>query len=224
MIAVHGSRAWPGARCPLCGDATPLALPEVRGRAYAECGVCGLSFMRPCDWPSAERARAEYGLHHNAIDDAGYRRFLDRLAAPLCARIAPAARGLDYGCGPGPALVAMLRERGFDCLGYDPLFAAHPERLQVRYDFVCCTEVAEHFTDPSAEFERLRGLLAPGGWLALMTQWRRDDHAFDQWRYVHDPTHVAFYRERSLRWIADWLGLAYESPAPNVCLMRAPAA
>jgi hypothetical protein len=39
---------------------------------------------------------------------------------------------------------------------------------------------------------------------------------------VHDPTHVAFYRERTLRWVADWLGLAFESPAPNVALLRAP--
>lgn len=213
---------WPDARCPLCANASAVALPEVRGRAYAECGVCGLSFMRPADWPSPERAQAEYALHDNAIDDAGYRGFLERLAAPLCARLAPGARGLDYGCGPGPALVVMLRERGFDCIGYDPLFAHHPERLQARYDFVSCTEVAEHFIDPRAEFLRLRGLLAPGGWLALMTQWRREGHAFAQWRYVHDPTHVAFYRERTLRWVADWLGLAFESPAPNVALMRTP--
>lgn len=194
----------------------------VRARAYAECPACGLCFMHPADWPSAERARSEYALHHNAINDEAYRGFLDRLAAPLCARLAPGARGLDYGCGPGPALVAMLRERGFDCLGYDPLFADHPECLKARYDFVSCTEVAEHFTDPRAEFLRLRDLLAPGGWLALMTQWRREGHAFEHWRYVHDPTHVAFYRERTLRWVADWLGLAFESPAPNVALLRAP--
>lgn len=178
--------------------------------------------MRPADWPSEAAARAEYALHRNRIDDPGYRSFLDRVAAPLCARLRRDARGLDYGCGPGPALVAMLNERGFACAGYDPEFANDGALLEQRYDFVACTEVAEHFTDPRSEFLRLHGLLAPGGWLALMTQWRRDDRDFARWRYVHDPTHVAFYRERSLRWVADWLGLQFESPGPNVVLMRAP--
>ena len=214
---------WADATCPLCLSHALAALPELRGRAYAECTRCGLAFMRPADWPTPTAARAEYARHQNLPGDPGYRRFLDRLAAPLCAHLAPAARGLDYGCGPGPALVAMLRERGFDCRGFDPEFANDAGLLLPRhYDFVTCTEVAEHFTDPHAEFLRLRGLLAPGGWLALMTQWRRDGHPFEQWRYVHDPTHVSFYRERSLRWIADWLGLAFESPATNVALMRAP--
>lgn len=188
---------------------------------YAECRRCGLAFMRPLDWPTAAAARAEYALHRNEIDDPGYRAFLGRLAEPLCARLARGARGLDYGCGPGPVLVALLRERGYECSGYDPVFDDSPALLEQRYDFVTCSEVAEHFTDPRTEFRQLRGLLRPGGWLALMTQWRCDAHAFERWRYVHDPTHVSFYRERSLRWTADWLGLEFESPAQNVVLMRA---
>ena len=31
---------------------------------------------------------------------------------PLLARLGPASHGLDYGCGPGPALATMLREEG----------------------------------------------------------------------------------------------------------------
>lgn len=221
-LARHDGPWLETTRCPLCLSADLAALPGVSGRAYAECADCGLAFLRRADLPSVERARAEYALHCNQIDDANYRAFLDRLAAPLCDRLTAGARGLDYGCGPGPALVAMLGERGFDCRGYDPLFADHSELLHQHYDFITCTEVAEHFAEPRAEFEGLRGMLKPGGWLAVMTQWRRDQHDFARWRYVHDPTHVAFYRERSLRWVADWLGLAFDSPGPNLALMRAP--
>lgn len=213
---------WADLACPLCRASRTQRLPAVRGRLYAECGECGLAFMRAADRPDIERARNEYSLHCNAIDDPAYRAFLDRLAAPLCERLQPGARGLDYGCGPGPALVHMLRERGFVCDGYDPLFADVPSLLARRYHFVTCTEVAEHFVDPRVEFLRLRALLEPGAYLGVMTQWRRDDRDFASWRYVHDPTHVSFYRERSLRWIADWLGLHFESPGANLVLMRAP--
>lgn len=174
------------------------------------------------DWPSEERARLEYDLHRNDVDDAGYRRFLSRLSDPLCAHLPSGACGLDYGCGPGPALADILRSRGHPTALFDPLFFPDPAPLQQRHAFVCCTEVAEHFLSPRGEFERLRALLEPGGVLALMTQWRRDEAAFASWRYVHDPTHVCFYRERTLRWIAAWLGLEVLYCADNVVLLRAP--
>jgi SAM-dependent methyltransferase len=178
--------------------------------------------MHPDDHPSAECAIKEYSLHRNAVDDPGYRGFLRRLADPLCEVLPESCSGLDYGCGPGPALAAMLVERGHRMAVYDPLFVPHAEVLQARYDFVTCSEVAEHFVDPRAEFQRLRELLRPGGTLAVMTQWRRDEAPFAQWRYVHDPTHVCFYRERSFSWIASWLGMELRIPSPNIALLRRP--
>ncbi|MDA1381669.1 methyltransferase domain-containing protein [Plesiomonas shigelloides subsp. oncorhynchi] len=55
---------------------------------------------------------------------------------------------MDFGCGPGPLLAQMLEEAGFRMHKYDPYF--HPERatLAREYDFVTCTEVAEHFMPP----------------------------------------------------------------------------
>jgi len=47
--------------------------------------------------------------------DPRYRRFLARLAEPLIAHLPKGARGLDFGCGPGPTLSLMLREAGFAC-------------------------------------------------------------------------------------------------------------
>lgn len=208
--------------CPLCCSIRSLDLPSVQGRRYFECPDCGLSFMHPDDHPSAERSNKEYSLHRNAVDDPAYRGFLRRLADPLCEVLREPCSGLDYGCGPGPALAAMLVERGHRMAVYDPLFAPHTEVFQARYDFVTCSEVAEHFVHPRTEFQGLRDLLKPGGTLALMTQWRRDEAPFAQWRYVHDPTHVCFYRERSFAWIADWLGMQLHVPAPTVALLHSP--
>ena len=61
---------------------------------------------------------------------------------------------------------------------YDPLFAPDRGVLQATYDFVTCTETAEHFHDPALEFARLDALLRPGGLLGLMTVFQNDDTRF----------------------------------------------
>jgi len=88
------------------------------------------------------------------------------------------------------------------------------------YDFITCTETAEHFVDPRAEFDRFDVLLRPGGWLGVMTEVLDEDRIFETWRYARDPTHVCFYGRRTFDWIADRFGWALERPHPNVALFR----
>ncbi|MDH5823809.1 methyltransferase domain-containing protein [Luteimonas sp. RD2P54] len=211
-------------RCPLCGgvECPPEAI--VQGRRYAACGGCGLTFMLPADRPSPTEERAIYDLHRNDPTDPGYRAFLERLAAPLAARLRPGMRGLDYGAGPGAALPAMLSARGLPTSAWDPLYAADERLLRRRYHFIACSETAEHFHDPAAEFARLGDLLLDGGWLGLMTQWRLPGRPFASWGYARDPTHVCFYRRRTLRWIAGRHGWSLECPAPHIALFRKPPA
>jgi len=204
--------------CPLCHDRTVTPLGAIVGREYAACTTCALRFMLPAHHPSRDDERAVYDLHENAVHDPRYRAFLDRLALPLQALLPPGASGLDYGCGPGPALAAMLEERGFRMATHDPYFAPNADALARQYDFVTCTEVAEHFHDPAAEFVRLAGLLRPGGVLALMTQRLPEDQSFATWHYVRDPTHVCFYAERTLHWLAERHGWHLQQPAPSVAL------
>lgn len=95
--------------------------------------------------------------------DAAYRAFLNRAAGPLLERLPPARQGLDFGCGPGPALAIMLREAGHTVALFDPFFYPDPAVLASAYDFITCTEVAEHFHRPAEEFSKLDALLNPGG-------------------------------------------------------------
>jgi hypothetical protein len=158
--------------------------------------------------PGAERAR--YETHLNSPEDAGYREFLDRLLAPLAARLAPGARGLDYGSGPGPTASVMMRERGFAMSDYDPFFAPNEEALRKTYAFVTCTEVVEHFRRPAENFKNLDALLEPGGALGVLTGVLEDDAAFPAWWYHNDITHIAFYRPETLAWIARRFGWSLE--------------
>ena len=212
--------ARPGRACPLCGCGPAETFISIAGAEYDRCPTCGLRFLDPAHHPDRETERAHYALHENDPDDTRYRAFLARLADPLLAELPPGASGLDYGSGPGPALAAMLREAGHRVALYDPVFAPDTRVLEATYDFITCTETAEHFHDPAFEFARLDALLRPGGVLALMTQFQTDDARFANWHYRRDPTHVVFYREETMRWIAAQYGWDCTIAGPGVALMR----
>jgi len=222
---IAGSPA-PGApaACPVCRAPSPHYFLQVGGRDYWRCTNCEARFLDPRQRPGPQDERAHYLLHENDPADAGYRKFLSRLADPLLARLDSGRRGLDYGCGPGPALAAMLREAGHEVALYDPFFHADPKRLTQNYDFIVCSETAEHFHRPAEEFDRLDAMLRPGGWLGVMTCFQTDDARFADWHYRRDPTHVAFYREATFRTLAAQRGWRCEVPARDIALMYKPVA
>lgn len=189
-------------------------------RDYWRCERCKATFLDPQQLPSAESEQQEYQLHQNDVNDDGYRRFLMRVSEPLLQRLQSAQQGLDYGCGPGPALADMLTQAGHQMSLYDPVFQPDTEALQRTYDFITCTEVAEHFHQPAQEFDRLNTLLKPGGWLAIMTSFQTDDSAFANWHYRRDPTHVVFYKEETFYWLASHYGWRCEIPVKNVALLQ----
>lgn len=209
--------------CPVCESGPVRFFARPGARRYFRCRTCIATFLDPLQRPTPGAERREYDLHRNDPADPGYRRFLDRLAAPLLARLPPDARGLDYGCGPGPALAVMLREAGFDVETWDPLYDPRAQALERRYAFITCTEVVEHMHHPAEEFRRLDRLLEPGGWLGIMTQFQRDDARFSHWHYRRDPTHVVFYRAHTLRFIAGRLGWRLEIPRAHVAIMQKPS-
>ncbi|MCK5874963.1 MAG: class I SAM-dependent methyltransferase [Alcanivoracaceae bacterium] len=181
--------------CVLCHDMHCPHFAHVDGLDYFRCRRCQLTFLDPAQLPDADAEQRHYDLHENDPNDPGYRAFLNRLAAPLCEQLTAGSEGLDFGCGPGPALARMLEERGHQMSVYDPLFAPHANALDRQYDFVTCTEVVEHFHQPEREFELLAGLVKPGGMLAIMTSLLHDGIDFQKWHYRRDPTHVCFYRQ-----------------------------
>jgi 2-polyprenyl-3-methyl-5-hydroxy-6-metoxy-1,4-benzoquinol methylase len=215
------TRACPD-QCPVCGSPQPRPLLSIAGRHYWACAACEARFLDPRQRPSRAAEHAHYRQHQNDPADPGYRRFLARLAEPLLARLPAGAHGLDFGCGPGPALAAMLREAGHPMALYDPCFYPDAAALQGRYDFIACTETAEHFHRPAEELARLDRLLVPGGWLGIMTCFQTDDARFAAWHYRHDPTHVVFYRAATWRYLAAARGWSCVIPVKDVALLRKP--
>lgn len=209
--------------CPLCTSRATSHYHTDRVRAYWRCATCRLVFVAPTGLPLRVEEKAAYDQHCNEVDDPAYRRFLSQLAVPLLDRLPAAQRGLDYGCGPGPALAAMLREAGHEMALYDPFYAADRAVLAKSYDFVSATEVVEHFHNPARDFTTLFGMLRPGGWLGVMTWMLTPQRQFGPWSYIRDLTHVCFYSRATFTYLAQRYDAELHVISERVVLFRAPS-
>jgi SAM-dependent methyltransferase len=204
--------------CPVCEQQEPEKFQIVQDTVYYRCPLCLATLMAPQNWLNATDEKAVYALHDNDPDEPGYRRFLSRLSGPMLERLTPGSSGLDFGCGPGPALAWMMEESGMVMSLYDPYFYPDTFTLDKRYDFVTCTEVIEHLHHPAAVFRQLGRLIRPGGLLGVMTCFQTDDERFANWHYRRDPTHVVFYRQATLEWLAAEHGWHLDIPAKDVAI------
>ena len=180
---------------------------NIKQKRYWKCSYCEAIFLDKEFYLSSNDEYKHYLTHNNDVNDPRYKKFLSNLMLPLIERIKLNSTGLDYGCGPGPALSLMLREKGYQMFNYDPFF--HPEKrnLLKKYDFISCTETVEHFHNPFGEFTRFNELLNNNGVIGIMTNFHSEQDIFENWYYIKDPTHVVFYNKKTFQIIAkifDW--------------------
>ena len=188
-------------RCPLCTNESHFYF-EDKKRPYQQCGKCDLVFVPDEFILSPEKEKAEYDLHDNEIHDSGYRNFLSRIYNPITDKVKSPATGLDFGCGPGPALYHMFKETGYEMSLYDLFYYPDRSVLSSSYDFITCTEVIEHIKNPIEIWDQLLNCLKKGGVLGIMTKLVTSREAFKNWHYKNDPTHIRFYSENTLEWVA----------------------
>ena len=212
--------------CPLCGSREATHFFETRDkhghREFDHCPECDIVFVPRRDHLDEAAQRERYLTHKNDTDDEGYRSFLSRLLDALRPHLRPGSTGLDYGAGTGPALAVMMREEGFGVRLYDPFFHPDESVLGQTFDFITCTETAEHFADPIREFQALHRMLRPAGWLGIMTGMLDSWDGFPDWYYHRDPTHICFYSKKTMEWIGEWLSWEVRFPRENVALFHKP--
>ena len=161
-------------------------------------------FVDPENYLSREQQRAHYLTHENGPQHPGYVAFLRRLVDPMLPHLAPGMHGVDFGCGPGPAIATILAQYGITCANYDPFF--EDTALSPPYDYIFSSECFEHFEQPGQEIRRLHEMLKPGGHLAVMTECWQELDAFASWYYTRDPTHVVFFHARTFAYLCRTLG------------------
>jgi SAM-dependent methyltransferase len=191
--------------CPLCySESFQPEIQGPKGRLFHLCDNCMLVFEGKNNRPGWHEEKERYLEHNNGIQFKGYVNHLN-LAIKLALKyFEPGLRGLDYGCGPVPTINKLLKEKGFACDFYDPIFFNEPPLGN--FDFIFATECFEHFFRPADEMQKLSGLLKPDGILMVMTQLWKDTTKFKRWRYASDPTHVVFYHIDTLHFIAAHFG------------------
>ena len=206
--------------CPLC-DHLPECFCKDRSRDYLRCPHCDLVFVPDTQRLTPDEEKSRYDFHQNDPADSRYRNFLNRLFQPLENKLDPGARGLDFGCGPGPTLSLMFEEAGYDCAVYDAFYANDPSVLEQQYDFLTCSETMEHMFRPGEEFERFVRLMKPGGWIGIMTQLHDEAPVpFERWHYKDDDTHVCFFSKQSFQTLEKTYGLCVEFHSDSVVLFQ----
>lgn len=172
-----------------------------------KCPQCSLVFKNPSQHLNSAEDLERYSFHQNNAEDAGYRKFLNKLLVPMKPYLPETFTALDFGCGPGPVLAILLREQGGTVMNYDPVFHSEMALLEKKYDVVTSTEVVEHFKNPQTDWKVLVDLVSPGGLLGIMTQFLKEETDYKSWWYKNDPTHVVFYNTKTFAYIEETFGL-----------------
>lgn len=194
--------------CPLCFHPFSIRASQpltVVNREFNYCTHCQLISVAPKYRPKPEQERLRYENHENSIEDKGYVSFLEQAIVPSLDFLKPKHSLLDYGCGPSPVLSLRLKQRGYQCVNYDPFF--YPTPPEGHFDVIYSTEVFEHFHDTAQQIEQLLTNLKGGGKLIIMTEFYSSLKEFQNWWYARDPTHVSFYHKNTFQYICERFGL-----------------
>ncbi len=203
--------------CVFC-DSSDCKDFSIKSRLYHYCGCCGGWFLDPSGFLDEAGQKERYLMHHNSIEDEGYKSFLLSFINPVLdffteTKGKDPERIIDYGSGPSPELCRLLKTLlpGCPAEGWDPFFAPDDSVFENPAELVTCLEVAEHFEKPLEDMKKLSSVCASGGIVAVGTMLNPgpDVEAFRKWWYRSDSTHVSFYSLDALKKCAGKVGLTY---------------
>ncbi|MBC8494313.1 MAG: class I SAM-dependent methyltransferase [Candidatus Thioglobus sp.] len=189
--------------CPLCGSNKTQSYYSNENSSYLQCSNCELVFLAKRFHLNDTDEKSRYDLHQNTEDNTGYQQFLSTVFDPVLKHIQPQAKGLDFGCGPGPTLSKMFENQGYKVDLFDKYYANDQQVFSQKYDFITATEVWEHLSNPGVEIERLFSMLNANGVLAVMTQQLTNEVDFSTWYYKNDPTHICFFSKKTFEFLAE---------------------
>lgn len=196
--------------CKICGFETRTITVTKGCITYHYCDQCEFISKDLSCHVSEELELSIYDRHTNSIEDETYvayfRNFINKAILKYSSN---GKTGLDFGSGPVPVLAELLkRDYGYEMDIYDKFYAPEKNYEGKTYDLVTSTEVVEHLDDPIEYFKLFKSLLKRDGILAIMTQFHPKDEAiFSGWHYRRDDSHISFYTPKTIKWIAEMVGL-----------------
>lgn len=189
--------------CTLCDT----QLSNHSDKDYFLCEVCGGYVKDIKSYLTTDEEKAYYELHNNDVQDIRYREFTAPITKAILHKFQPHHVGLYFGCGTGPVITEVLKEKGYHVKLYDPFFYPDNNYKNFKYDYIFSCEVFEHFKQPGKEIEHLIGLLSAGGQLLVMTLLYSGQSDFNTWYYRRDPTHIFILTPSTIRYISNQFGM-----------------
>ncbi|HTT07959.1 MAG TPA: class I SAM-dependent methyltransferase [Gammaproteobacteria bacterium] len=222
--------------CPLCNSARIGFYLEIKGYRHDRCTDCGFAFLNPM--PDQRRLNATYQgwrqINQAFYPHAGSRGRKSLLRGLRLWGYLRGKRVLDVGCGGGFFVNAARRlgaeatgldvDTGsiayarrefpacrFECMSYDNY---RPER---KFDFIHCSEVIEHVSNPHDLMKLFAATLAPGGHIFITTPDLGSPNLpanVADWAGFSPPVHVGLFTEGNLRQLFDQYGFALVKKFP----------
>jgi hypothetical protein len=144
-----------------------------------------------------------YAVHKG---ESGTAKYEIQVFEVMMATAPQGGRYLCYGTGSVSDAVGKLRDRGYDCMGYDPYVPGKINQLdsrkkleKLRFSGIFSNNVIEHFQDPVEEFVFMKGLLEPDGVMSHAT-------GCYAYRYEYSSVHLFFLEGLSLQVLCNRTG------------------
>ena len=199
-------------KCPLCNCYLSIFKLKSDQREYWFCQKCCLVFVPPKFFIPREEEVKRYLEHENSLGNEGYVKMFQEKINTMKKICPGTSTVMDYGCGYEPVLKSLLEREGYQVNAYDPNFFPNGDSRK-EYDLLISTETFEHFKKPREELTRLIPKISNRGYLVVMTRFYPEKKnalcldSFSKWYYKRDPTHVAFYGQKTFSWIAEEFGM-----------------
>lgn len=208
--------------CKVCDTKTNEILISDFNKEYHVCSKCDCIFLDSKYYLSNEEEKYRYSKHDNHPQNSGYVKMFNDFLSIAVEPFLKEGVALDFGCGHGPVLADILKKRGFVVDVYDYYFYPDWEPVKDKYNLVTTTEVLEHIANPHSVFEVFSEIIKPGGFLALMTLFLpKEKSKFYNWWYPKDETHIVFYNEKTISFLAEKYGFEIVfSNSKNICTLR----
>jgi 2-polyprenyl-3-methyl-5-hydroxy-6-metoxy-1,4-benzoquinol methylase len=164
-------------------------------------------------------------MHDNSESNSGYVRFLNAVAETAISYTPENGSILDFGCGKNAVLAGILSKKGVRCDSYDPLFNYSIDFSDKHYDTIILCEVIEHIRNLHEDLSLIQKLTKQDSKVIIRTQRYPSLESFPQWWYRQDSTHLNFFSDKALEYIAALMNrvcvetlykdIVVLTPAPN---------
>ena len=181
-------------KCNLCNSCL------IDNDTFLICPSCGLIVKKSHPFELEEKER--YLAHQY---DENYKSYMHRLTNFIDFNNKEV---LDFGCGQHPILNELYPEAKFT--NYDYYFFSKEDYKSLSYDIILLIEVIEHISNIKATIENLLALLKGDGKIYIHTRLYDEATDFKTWWYQRDITHISYFNNQTLEYLASKYNLNLE--------------